>query len=74
VQEKTPPYLVSVIELGEMALTIGRHEYRKAIDIFARCVETDTWPGYGDDVVTVGAPVWAEYRYIDELAPAEIEV
>lgn len=74
VQEKTPPYLVSLIELDDLALTIGRHEYRKAIDIYARCVETDTWPGYSDDVVTVETPQWAQWRYMDEIAPDGIEV
>ena len=75
VQEKTPPYLVTPIELDAAALAIGRHECRKAIDLYVRCVETDTWPGYSDGApVVVSAPAWVEYRYLDEVAPDEIEV
>ena len=74
VQEKTPPYLVTLIELDPLALDIGRHQWRKAIDIYARCMETDTWPGYADDIVTVSAPVWVENHYFDDIAPDEIEV
>jgi len=74
VQEKEPPYLVSVVRLDEMALQIGRAECRKAIDIFAHCVETDTWPGYADGIVTVETPAWATSRYLDAMFTDEIEV
>lgn len=58
-QEKTPPYLVSVIELDAEALTLGRSRNRDAIDLYAACVAADTWPGYADDVVLVSLPRWA---------------
>lgn len=74
VQEKDPPYLVSLIRLDDVALDIGRYEYRKAIDIYARCMETDTWPGYADAVVTVNTPAWVQSRWLDDIAPDEIEV
>ena len=74
VQEKTPPYLVTVVELDVMALQIGRHRNRQAIDLYARCVADDHWPGYADDVVSVSLPAWAEAEYLDDVAPADIEV
>jgi hypothetical protein len=73
-QEKEPPHLATVIELDELALQIGRHQNRKAIRLYVHCLETDTWPGYADDVVTLGLPAWAEARYMDEVAPDEIVV
>lgn len=45
-QEKTAPYLVVVVELKHESLMWGGVLNAKAIDIYRRCVETDTWPGY----------------------------
>ncbi|MDN5726842.1 MAG: PD-(D/E)XK nuclease-like domain-containing protein [Propionibacteriales bacterium] len=59
VQEKTAPYLVSVIELDQSYLEIGTERVRRAIDLYAACVAAGDWPGYPADVVTVGPPRWA---------------
>jgi hypothetical protein len=67
VQEKTAPYLVSVVELDTTALRIGRYLNRKAIDVYAECVATDTWPGYTDDVALISLPRWYE-RTFEEIA------
>lgn len=58
-QEKTPPYLPSVIELPTVAIEEGRRLNRAAIDLYARCVETDTWPGYEPIVHHPPWPDWA---------------
>ena len=57
--EKTPPYPVSVIELDQEALREGQRLNRNAIDLFAECVRTDTWPAYGHNIHTVSLPPWA---------------
>lgn len=57
--EKTAPYCVSVIELDPEALAEGARLNRRAIDLFARCVETGTWPAYGPGIHTVSLPGWA---------------
>lgn len=62
VQEKNPPYLVTVVELDTEALTTGRRLNRRAIDVYHRCVTTGHWPGYADDVVPVSLPTWALYQ------------
>jgi hypothetical protein len=59
-QEKTAPYLVTVFELDEYSLELGRKRNRKAIDLFARCVERDEWPTYAAGVETLTVPVWAD--------------
>ncbi|MGI5162769.1 PD-(D/E)XK nuclease-like domain-containing protein [Spirillospora sp. CA-253888] len=59
VQEKTPPYVVSVIELDNDALALGHALNRKAIHTYLTCTETGHWPGYSDDVVHVSLPPWA---------------
>jgi len=62
IQSKTPPYPVSVVELDQEALLLGRRLNRRAIDIFAECYETDTWPTWGNDVHLVSLPTWAHYH------------
>lgn len=61
VQEKTPPYLVSVCEFDAIAVEVGRDLKRKAIDLYADCVANNRWPGYGDDTTVdlLTLPAWA---------------
>lgn len=57
--EKAAPYCVSVLELDSEALAEGARLNRKAIDLFAQCVDTDTWPAYGPGIHTLSLPGWA---------------
>lgn len=67
-QEKTPPYLITVAPIRDIALRIGRDLVRQAIDKYAKCTATGRWPGYGDDeLVHVGLPGWVENEYLREL-------
>ncbi|NKU63862.1 recE [Rhodococcus hoagii] len=59
VQEKEPPYLVSVCQLDEDAVELGRRRNREAIDLYAQCLETNTWPGFGYEVHQISLPTWA---------------
>lgn len=61
-QEKTAPYLVTVVEPDRVALDWGRLLNRRAIDIYRRCVETGTWPAYTDEIELIALPGWAEKR------------
>jgi hypothetical protein len=45
-QEKEPPYLVRVVQLGDRALAHGDRKAGEAMATYARCVEADDWPGY----------------------------
>ncbi|MFI2184565.1 PD-(D/E)XK nuclease-like domain-containing protein [Streptomyces sioyaensis] len=66
VQEKTPPYLVTVVQLDATAMRIGAARNRRAIEIYAECVEAGRWPGYADDVVYLSLPPYAEIRDSEE--------
>ena len=66
VQEKSPPYLVNVLELDGPALLVGQQRNRRAIDVYRECRESGVWPGYGDDVAVVGLPRWAEMEHEEE--------
>lgn len=62
-QEKTPPYLVNVVEPNPDALRIGRSLNRDAIRTYRECTATGRWPGYSDDVTYIGLPPWVEAQY-----------
>ncbi len=59
-QAKTPPYLVTVIQLDEAAERIGRELVREAIGIYRRCTDAGEWPGYSSDIEEIALPAWAE--------------
>lgn len=67
-QEKVAPYLVTVIGLTEYAERIGRILNRRAIDIFAKCTETDTWPGYSDEVEYPSLPHWYATQFEENFS------
>jgi len=61
--EKTPPYLVNVIELSTMWRLMAEDRNHRARTIYARCKERDVWPGYGTDVDMVAPPAWLETEH-----------
>ena len=67
-QEKTAPYLVTVVELDTEAMLIGEQQMRQAIDLYAECSRTDTWPGYVDGVELIALPFWATNGYDVDVA------
>ncbi|MFJ8966087.1 PD-(D/E)XK nuclease-like domain-containing protein [Lentzea sp. NPDC102401] len=58
-QEKTPPYLVQVVELDGLFRRIGREDNRLALEVFAECQATGEWPGYSNDIELIEPPAWA---------------
>lgn len=62
VQEKTPPYLVSVCELDRADRAAGGRRNRLAIEIFRDCKAADAWPGYSTEINHVSLPAWARAR------------
>ncbi len=70
VQEKTPPYLVSLVRLDDEFDRLAAGQVRQAIDLFAACQAADEWPGYSPDVVTISPPSWTS-RLLDDMASDE---
>jgi hypothetical protein len=64
-QEKTAPFLVTVHELDERALAIGRARVDQALAVYEECLLTGEWPGYSSDVELVTPPVWLARQYED---------
>lgn len=57
-QEKTAPYLVSVLQHDPDDVMRGAELNRAAIDLYAHCRDTNHWPGYGDGLHTMRMPGW----------------
>lgn len=63
-QEKTPPYLITIVELDPEALRIGRQHAERAIYAYAECTASGEWPDYmADDapyIPQISLPGWVE--------------
>ncbi len=68
VQQKTPPYPVTVLELDVDAMRIGRLLNQQALQIFAACRETGRWPGFSEQVELVSPPPWVLNQFKDQLS------
>lgn len=47
--EKTPPFGINIIQLGEDLIEEGREMYNKELEIYKYCTDNDYWPGEGFD-------------------------
>lgn len=56
--EKKPPYGVGVYVLDSDSLELGRAQYQHDLRVYAECVRTGEWPGYGDKIQTISLPAW----------------
>jgi hypothetical protein len=63
--EKKPPYAVRVSPVDNEWIYWARRQLRRAIDTFARCIETNTWPGYEGEA-PISMPQWLRSRFEDE--------
>lgn len=59
--------LTTPIELDGITKQLGRMRWRRAIDLWARCMAADDWPGYTRGVLTVGV---GEYQLAAEMQRA----
>lgn len=64
VQERTAPYLISVVELDGEARAVARAKNDAAIGVFKDCTAREEWPGYSDHIESVSLPAWADRAYL----------
>lgn len=65
-QAKTAPYLVHLVELDFPALTLGAARNQRALQTYADCQRTNTWPGFNDRITYLPLPPYAEKRDEEE--------
>jgi hypothetical protein len=46
--ERWPPCDVALVELAPAYLDLGAQQWKRARGIWARCLESDAWPGFGE--------------------------
>jgi hypothetical protein len=57
VAEQKPPFAVSIVACGDSMVEAAEAEVRRAMELWARCMVMDDWPGYGRGVHRIEAPV-----------------
>jgi len=66
--ESEPPHLTVVRQLDAEALRAGHDSMRRAIELYADCATTNTWPGYGEDIEELSLPYYAA-RQLESETP-----
>ena len=57
--EVEPPHAVSVVQLDDDALYVGRLKARAALERYRDCTAAGVWPAYPTDITPVSLPGWA---------------
>lgn len=57
-QEKTPPFLVTAVQLDADAYTAGAAACARARATYAECSRTGVWPGYSEQIELIPTPAW----------------
>jgi hypothetical protein len=65
VQENYRPYALSICELPESTMTMGRKKLQMAIDAWRHCITNDRWPAYPTELLRPEYPGWAEARWLE---------
>jgi hypothetical protein len=74
VQEKEPPYLITVAQPNGFALRYAALANRKAIAVYRECAATGVWPGYADGVIDLPLPPYAEIQYQTAFERGDFDV
>lgn len=74
-QENEAPYALTVNEIGEAALTIGRKMVDYAVNVWRRCLETGYWPAYPLRIIRPELPAWHETSWLSrEVAEEDVRL
>lgn len=73
VVEIGPPVMVCVHELPIELALIGERKVTYAYDVWARCMQTNTWPGYAPRIHVGDPPQWAIARWTERETVRELE-
>lgn len=56
--EKVEPYAVAVYQLDRISINFGDTKVREALFRYARCLATDSWPAYSQNIQLISLPEW----------------
>lgn len=57
--ELEPPYAVTPVRLSGQFRELGERRWRRAVNIWARCLSSGEWPGYVESVTELEPMPWA---------------
>jgi hypothetical protein len=63
--ENEPPFALTVHELSESVMTMGRKKLQHAVDIWRRCLEDGEWPAYPPMIHVPEYPGFKEAQWLD---------
>lgn len=65
--EKSPPYAVRCLQLMAEVIEYGRILYQRDLQVYRNCVESGTWPAWGDSYDECALPAY-EMRQLEQAA------
>lgn len=65
--EEDSPHGVICHDLDEIALELGRIHYRKALDTYARCLDSGVWPAYEDESEVTSVTSWMANELLGDV-------
>lgn len=68
--EMAEPYLLSVVELDEAYIALGEAKWQRAVDLWAKCLSEDVWPGYPENTTAFARP-WDIRNELDHHTDVE---
>lgn len=72
VQEDERPYAITVVQVTEGPLTMGRKMLDQGVKLWGACMQADCWPGYSTAIQTPDYPGYAETQWLErEVAYSE---
>lgn len=73
-QENEPPYALTVNEISEAAMTIGRKQVDYALRMWTHCLTKNEWPAYPLRIIRPELPGYTENAWLNrEVAEADSE-
>lgn len=64
--EVEEPHCVTAARLDGGLREIGEMHWRRAVDLWGRCLRSDQWPTYSNEIVMLEAPHWLLARELGE--------
>lgn len=64
-QENDDPYALTVCQLSESVMTMGRKKLQAAVDVWTRCLDRGEWPGYINRVISPEYPGFKENQWLE---------
>ena len=56
--EKEAPHAVAFYNADPEMIELGRREYRRRLQVYANCLQSNVWPGYPAAITNLSLPAW----------------